>query len=121
MNTSRINLERFEGDGANMQLESPDYRRGKADGLVHAETLKSVKIAQSISEVLSTLNDMAFGYEEARHHILEKMQPLVRQISDTVLPDIAKVVFGAHLSEVINFELQKSASSPIQIGICCEL
>ena len=121
MITSRIHLERFEGDGANMQLESPDYRRGKADGLVHAETQNSAKIAQSISEISSTLNDMAFGYEEARHHILEQMQPLVRQVSDNVLPNIAKVVFGAHLFEVINLEIHKSASSPIQIGIAPDL
>ncbi|MEN8842071.1 MAG: hypothetical protein ABF288_13200 [Octadecabacter sp.] len=117
MNTSRIDLERFEGDGANLPIESPDYRRGKADGLILAETLSSAKIAQSISEVSSALNDMAFGYEEARHHILEQIQPLVRQISDKVLPDIAKVVFGAHLSEVINFELQKSVSMPVQIAV----
>jgi flagellar assembly protein FliH len=121
MNTSRIDLERFENDGANMQVESPDYRRGKADGLVHAETLSNAKIAQSVSEVSSILNDMAFGYQEARHHILERMQPLVSQISDKVLPDIAKVVFGTHLSEVINFELQRSASLPIQIAVAPDL
>jgi len=121
MNTSRIDLERFEGDGANLQFESPDYRRGKADGLIHAETLNSSKIAQSINEISSTLSDMAFGYEEARHYILEQMQPLVRQISDKALPEIAKVVFGAHLSEVVNFELQKSASLPIQIAVAPDL
>ena len=121
MNTSRINLEQFEGDGARMLTESLDYQRGKADGIVHAEALKSAKIAQSIGEVSSVLNDMTFGYEEARHHILEQMQPLVRQISDKILPEIAKAVFGAHLIEVIDFELQKSASLPVQIGVAPDI
>lgn len=117
MNTSRIQLEKFEGDNASTQFESSEYRRGKADGLVQAEADNSTKIAQSISEISSTLSDMAFGYEEARHHILGQLQPLVRQISDKVLPNIAKVGFGAHLSEFINLELEKSASLPIQIGV----
>ncbi|SMX40401.1 hypothetical protein [Octadecabacter ascidiaceicola] len=121
MNTSRIQLEKFEGDGASLQIESPDYRRGKADGLLHAETLNATKVAQSISEISSTLNDMAFGYEEARHHLLGQLQPLVRQIADKVLPDIARVGFGAHLSELINLELEASASLPIHIGVAPEV
>lgn len=117
MSAFRIDLERFEGDGANLYVESADYLRGKADGLSLAETQNSAKIAQSLNEVSSKLTDMAFGYQEARHHILEQMQPLVRQIADKVLPEIAQISFGVHLSEVINSELQNSASLPIQIAV----
>lgn len=121
MNTSRITLERFGSDCANASIESPDYQRGKADGIIHAETLNTAKIAQSINEVSATLSDMTFGYEEARQHILQQMQSLIRQISDKIVPEIAKATFGAHLSEVVDVELARSASLPIQIGIAPEL
>ncbi|WP_143831328.1 hypothetical protein [Octadecabacter temperatus] len=105
----------------NAPIESPDYQRGKADGIIHAETLNNAKIAQSINEVSVTLSDMTFGYEEARQHILEQMQSLVRQISDQVIPEIAKATFGSHLSEIVDVELNRSANLPIQIGIAPDL
>ena len=121
MTSSRFTLESFECDGPIDVAQSADYSRGLADGRAQAETSQNADISRSIEGISSTLADMAFGYEEARLRVLERLHTLLGQVSEAVLPLIARETFGAHLIDVIEAEFQTTTSSPIMIAVAPDL
>lgn len=121
MISSRITLESFESDGQADVAQSADYKRGLAKGLAQAETSQNADLSRSIGEISSALTDMAFGYEQARLHVLERLHPVLGQIAEAVLPLIAIETFGAHLIDVIEAEFQTATSAPIMITVTPDL
>ncbi len=121
MTSSVVTLESFEIDDPADIEQSAEYNRGLADGLAQAEASQNADLARSVERISSSLTDMAFGYEEARLHVLERLRPLLRQTSEAILPIIARETFGTHLIDVIEVEFQTAASAPIMISVARDL
>jgi len=121
MSFSHINLERFDDGIKSAQEKNADYKRGFSDGLAQATESDTAKRTQSITQVSSTLSDMSFGYEEARVNILRNLKSLLGQISEVVLPQIAKDTFGAHLLDVVESNFLMATDESIQISVAPNL
>ena len=121
MTSARVTLESFDGDGQPRRAQSADYKRGFSDGLLQARDSSEAGLAQAVAEISATLNDMAFGYEEARLQTLETLRPLLAQVADAILPMVAQETFSAHLLDVIERAFQTAIDAPIQIGVAPEI
>jgi flagellar biosynthesis/type III secretory pathway protein FliH len=116
MTLTRVTLERFE-DTTTEVPKSADYIRGFADGERAAQNSDAAQLTTAVESVASTLSDMAFGYEEARVQLLEKIRPLLVQLSEAVLPGLALETFSAHLIDVITRDFEAATKRPIQISV----
>ncbi|MGJ8609937.1 MAG: hypothetical protein ACSHWY_02510 [Octadecabacter sp.] len=117
MTSIRINLENFEADNAFEIGESPEYHRGFAAALLEVEASQAAELAQSVAAISSTLTDMAFGFEEARLHLLNRLSPLLGQLAETILPQLAQESFGAHLKDVVEGAFETVSSAPLTIAV----
>lgn len=121
MSGGRITLERFDGDAKNTIEESADYKRGFADGEQKGDASRAALQAESIQAIASTLADMAFGFEEARLHVIKRLQPILAQVAEAALPHIIHNTFGAHLTDVIDAQVKEAATAPIEIAVAPDI
>ena len=117
MTFERINLESFERDGPAEPQESADYKRGYEAAMSATEQSRAEATALALVELSSTLNDMAFGFEEARAHLSARLHGLLIQLGDVALPQILQDSFGAHLNEVVEQHFDTLAGAPIRIAV----
>jgi flagellar assembly protein FliH len=121
MTLSPITLESFELTEPQTAPESPDFRRGFEAGLAAANETQQAATATAIQELSSTINDMNFGFEEARVHLLSKLRPLLSQLSEAALPEILHQSFGAHLNETIETQFNHLADETLSIAVTPEV
>ncbi|MCF2905974.1 hypothetical protein L0666_13320 [Octadecabacter sp. CECT 8868] len=118
MTFSNIKLECFDIDGGEESSPpSADYNRGFEAGLLQAKNSITATQEQSISEIAATLGDMTFGYTEARDILLEQIQPLLAQISQIVLPQIAMHSFSEHLTEAMAQAFSDATDKAIEVAV----
>lgn len=120
MTLGRITLESFETDSSSTQKDSADYLRGYNDGLAHVAETQASELTSTAADIAATLNDMTFGFAEARVHILDRIRPLLAQIAETVLPEIVKETFAEHLIETLNRYFDTAMEEPIEITVSPE-
>ncbi|SEQ01458.1 hypothetical protein [Thalassovita taeanensis] len=90
------------------QLEAFEqgYKAGWDDAAkAHAEDQQNVT-----SEFAKSLQDISFTYHEAYGHIMRGLQPLMAQISEKLLPDIARKSLALHITEQMT-EMARGHSS----------
>ncbi|MCF2871593.1 hypothetical protein L0664_11005 [Octadecabacter sp. G9-8] len=117
MTLSRVSLESFEDSPAVPPKESIEFKKGFAAGIKSAEQTETANLTRATEGIDATLSDMAFGFAEARLQILERLRPLLAQISETILPQIAKDSFADHLVDVLARDFKQVAASPVQIAV----
>lgn len=117
MTLSRVTLEQFDDGTATRPNDSADYTRGFEEGLAAARGSAEVELSHSMSEISSTLADMSFGYEEASRLLLDRIRPLLTQVSEALLPQLANESFTAHLVEVLQADFESTVGEPIQIFV----
>jgi len=112
-----IELEVFEDDTAPAPRESFDYKRGFEAGVASCNDTNEANLAAAVADISSTLSDMTFGYAEVRVQLLERIRPLLCQVADAILPEIAKESFAAHLVETLTSHIEETAMLPVQIAV----
>lgn len=110
-------LENFDDGDLTERPQSAEYKRGFADAQAAAQSSDAAQLARSLSEVSSTLKDMAFGYEEARQVMTSRVAPVLNQIAELVVPEVLEATFGHHLVQALSGSIQAVASAPIPIGV----
>ncbi|MCK8465410.1 flagellar biosynthesis protein [Aliiroseovarius sp. S1339] len=69
------------------------------------------------AEFARNLEDLGFTFHEARSHVLGSLEPLLRAIVDTLLPEVVQEALG----HVINDELlplaEQAADTPIEVRV----
>lgn len=110
-----ITLENFEIAGTGTEQESHEFRRGFDKGLEQANDLAQTQMSASVSELTATLNDLAFGYEEALQQILTKLTPLMSQISELVVPTILADTFQNHLADTLRDAMRTECAGGFRI------
>lgn len=117
MTLARVDLESFE-DGTNLEPEgNADFKLGFEAGLAEAKASDTAALGNATQAISTTLADMTFGYTEARVLLLERIRPLLAQVAEVMLPQIAQDSFAAHLVDVLFADFNAATEAPIQISL----
>lgn len=73
--------------------------------------------ARLTADFAQNIKDLSFTYHEAYNGMLAAMEPLVRQLVDTVLPDMARASVGAQVAEIILGFIKNRGPQPVNIMI----
>lgn len=101
-----LTLEDFEdavpdfapGPGETDDGPSEDWRDGHAAGRAEAKADMAAEQATLNATLVQRLEDMAFGYAEARAMLLRDLKPLFETLSTKLLPDLGDDLLAAHLA-----------------------
>lgn len=122
MTLSNVTLECFDdGDGSTVPPASPDFVRGFEAGKLHAMQDIQSQRQMAVADVSATLGDMAFGYAEARGALLEQIHPLMVQIGELILPEIAKETFAAHFCDTLTRAFQDATDQKIEVAVAPDM
>ncbi len=113
-------LECFDDPAESAFVETQDYKLGFVDGKAEALADIEARFALNVAELSSTLNDMAFGYAEARQTLLARIAPLLMQISDLVVPQILKATFEEHLKDTLLQAFEEACPPELQVLVSPE-
>tara|TARA_R110002124_G_scaffold180195_1_gene347664 strand:+ start:96 stop:683 length:588 start_codon:yes stop_codon:yes gene_type:complete len=67
------------------------------------------------ADLVQNLQDIGFTYEEVRAEIMEAMQRLLQQITQTVLPPLSHAMLVPHVTEILHDLLETNARQPVQL------
>ena len=96
-----------------IKLES--FERGYSAGWEDALKAQSGTRTESANSFIAGLQDISFGYHEARAGLIKAMQPVLTDIMAKLLPETAQVTLGAQVVEQLIEMLRKSADQPVRI------
>lgn len=95
----------------------PEFEAGFVAG--HAQAMAEVEAAQDRlnAKLVQTLNDMEFGYSEARRLILEQLAPLFTSLSERLLPAISDLSLASQLAAEILRGAETDLAGPIVVEL----
>lgn len=117
MISTPLSFEDFDADASFEPLESTDFLRGIEEGKTRAGASLAAQETAALSDIAAVLSDMAFGFAEARQQLAGSLHPLILQVAEVILPDIARETFAAHLAETVTQTFIKAASGPVSICV----
>ncbi|MDC0116170.1 hypothetical protein OAH97_01675 [Octadecabacter sp.] len=117
MSFASIDLENFDDGVTPEPEESAEFKLGFEAGQAEALESNAAALTHATEAISATLADMAFGYTEARVMLLNRVRPLLAQVADVVLPQIAQDSFAAHLVEVLFADFETATTEPIRITL----
>lgn len=112
-----VSFEDFDTDTGFEPDESAEFLRGVEEGLTRAGASTATQEAAALSEIAAVLGDMAFGFAEARQQLAGMLHPLIMQVADSILPEIARETFAQHLADIITKSFLDAASRPVAIRV----
>ncbi len=89
------------------------YKAGWDDAL-KAQNNTAVQISE---EFARNLQDLSFTYREAYAHILKSMNPLLSQIVETVLPEMAQQTLGLRVIEQLQEMVKATGDTGIEVRV----
>jgi hypothetical protein len=113
----KVELESFDDGPVAERRESAEYLRGFAAGTEKALSGQTAKLARATQDISATLSDMAFGYAEARVQILNRTRPLLTQVAEVIVPQIAQESFALHLVDVLERDFNAASEEPLRIAV----
>ena len=87
------------------------YQAGWDDS-AKAQSDDSRHIASDFSQ---NLQELSFTYHEAHAAVLKSLEPLLRQMVETVLPQAAHQTLGARLTDVLHELAKKQGAQPVEL------
>lgn len=87
------------------------YQAGWDDS-AKAQTEDSRKVSADFAQ---NLRDLTFTYQEAYSAIVQSLRPLMKQMVDAVLPELAQETLGAQLADVMREMAVGSAGGPFKL------
>ncbi|TQS71563.1 hypothetical protein ERN12_11090 [Rhodobacteraceae bacterium] len=83
--SDQINLNEAELE----EMKIAAYERGYAAGWQEASASQAAEEARQQADLLQNLQGLAFGFHEARQHVLQALAPVLRDMTAKILPRIA--------------------------------
>jgi len=105
-----------EGDPQE-EIRQAAYEEGYGAGWEDAITAQNDARAEREAEVARHLQTLAFGYHEARHHMLAALEPLLREIAASILPSMARPLLAAQIAESFIPLAQGLVDAPVRLRI----
>lgn len=96
-----------------IKLES--FERGYSAGWEDALKAQSGSRTEAANSFIAGLQDISFGYHEARAGLIKAMQPVLTDIMTKLLPEAAQATLGAQVVEQLTEMLRKSADQSVRI------
>ncbi|MCI2395293.1 flagellar biosynthesis protein [Aliiroseovarius sediminis] len=69
------------------------------------------------AEFARNLEDLGFTFHEARSHVLGSLEPLLRAIVDTLLPEVIQEALGHVINDEIMPLAAQAADTPIEVRV----
>lgn len=69
------------------------------------------------AEIAKNLQELSFTYQEARGHVLRAIEPLLAQMAERVLPDMARAVLAPMIVETLRPMATALADTPVTLVI----
>lgn len=106
-----------DGRGHAMAARSADWLDGHAAGRAEAEAVAAAEQATLSAALVQRLEDMSFGYAEARATILADLRPLFETLSSTLLPALGDSLLAAHLAQALLDAAAADLSGPVSLRV----
>jgi len=110
----RRGISKFESFEA---LRDNAYSDGVKSGAEAASRAFEDEKIRTLSPILEALNDMSFSQVEACQTMMKSMRPMVEQLVKTVLPESARLGFGAEVAALLCKAYEKAPTSQITIHV----
>lgn len=91
------------------------YEKGYAAGWDDALNDRADAMMRARAELVRQLQDVSFTHLEARQIILKSVDPLIRAIVETVLPEVAREMIGPALAERLASEVARRSDVPLML------
>lgn len=100
---------------------SPEWLDGQAagfaEGLAQGRAEAETRSAHLSAELARSLQDMTFGYAEARAQVLESLQPLFGLVIDAILPAMAAEALGPWIAEALLGAARADSAAPFAVDL----
>ncbi len=110
----RRGISKFESFEA---LRDSAYSDGVKSGADAASRAFEDEKIRTLAPILEALNDMSFSQIEACQTMLKSMRPMIEQLVETVLPDSARLGFGAEVAALLCKAYEKAPTARIIICV----
>lgn len=97
------------------RLES--FEQGYKAGWDDALKSQNNAVSQISEEFARNLQDLSFTYREAYAHVIKSMNPLLSQIVETVLPEMAQQTIGMRVVEQLQEMVKTSGESGVEVVV----
>ena len=98
-------------------LPSSDWIDGHAQGLADGQAEAAAAQTALSAEIVQTLADLAFGYAEARTHILQGLKPLFAAMINRILPGLAEAAFATQLIRMLQDVAERDSALPAELSV----
>lgn len=103
--------------GGMAEIRLAEYERGYAAGWEDAAAAHEQTAARARTDLADTLRELSFTYHEARAHVLKAIAPLLRAMTDALLPELARATLGASAVALLRAEAEALAGAPVEIRV----
>lgn len=97
------------------ELHQQTYQRGYRQGEEDAHAAHEAMQNAQRDAIIQHLNDLAFTYHEARQNLLKELSPLMRVISEKILPDMARHSLAPRIADLFMEKIRDGAECPVRI------
>ncbi|PYE84596.1 hypothetical protein [Pseudoroseicyclus aestuarii] len=104
---------------ARVDPEGPgeDWLEGHAAGVEAGRAAAAAEQAALTERLVQTLDDMGFGYAEARAHLLAALRPLFAALSESLVPGLAAQGLALRLAERLAEAAEADAGLPVTLRV----
>lgn len=106
--TSGIDLEKVRSESF-----EEGYRAGWDDA-VKAQSSDGSRISQAFAQ---HLQDLSFTYHEAYGQVMNAVVPLLEEMVNSVLPDLARVTLGQHIVDHLKSKVREIGALDVEIVV----
>jgi len=93
------------------------YEQGFTAGWDDATTAQADNQTRLGAEIAKNLQELSFTYQEARSHVLRAIEPLLAQMAERVLPDMARAALAPMIVETLRPMADALADIPVVLVI----
>ena len=112
-----FDLAQFPETAAGDAAPNPDWLDGHGVGLAEGRALALAEQAALSAEIAQSFADMAFGYVEARAHVLQGLKPLFGALISRVLPQLTEVAMASHLTSLLHDTATLDSALPMELSV----
>lgn len=99
------------------KIRVTSYEAGYSAGWDDAVKEANVDKDRIEAEFARNLEDLGFTFHEARSHVLGSLEPLLRTIVDTLLPEVMRDALGQVINDEIMPLAAQAADTPIEVRV----
>lgn len=99
------------------EVKLASFEEGYSAGWEDAVAAQSGDQTRISDDLARNFQSLAFTYHEAREHILQSIEPLIREMTTLVLPRVAKASLGAFILETVRPLVAEASNAPMVLVI----